>query len=334
MRQRLSGQADRDAPAVSICIPTWRSQAFIARTLDFALGQTYPRTRVLVSVDQCNDDTAETCRAYARGDARVQVFVQPGRLGWARNVNFLLDRVETELFFLYFHDDVIVPQYTERMVRALQRRPDAASVHCDMGHFGGSDHVSVGVEYPAALARRLGWFLVAPDRGSPLRSLTRSTALASGLRLPVTAVDGLWANEPYLLRLLAAGPALHLPETLYFRWDKRTGGLTDGWRQLPLEQVYAGYRDNVSSFLAILDAAAVSDGEREALRFCLYAYVMLRARMVERERGAAAPRDAQDVHAAFAAMRVPDCLGLLGTDVEAWALRLYDQLESTGAKVA
>ena len=183
------------------------------------------------------DGTAEICHAYARADRRVEVFEQRARLGWARNVNFLLDKVGTEFYCLYFHDDLIEPGYVERLLSALRRRPDAVSAHCDMGHFGASEHVSHGVDYPESAVHRIAWFLVAPNRGSPLRSLTRSLVLRAGLRLPTDAVDGLWASEPYLLGLLAAGPALRVPETLYLRWDKRcrrispTAGSDSRWQQ-------------------------------------------------------------------------------------------------------
>jgi glycosyltransferase involved in cell wall biosynthesis len=315
----LPGLFGRERSSVSICIPTWQSRPFIARTLDFALGQTHPDTRVLVSVDHCDDGTADLCRARAAGDPRVQLFVQPERLGWARNVNFLLEQVRTGYFFLYFHDDVIVPQYTERMLRALQARPDAVSAHCDMGHFGGSDHVSEGVDYPETVAHRLGWFFAAPNRGSPLRSLTRSSALASGLRLPTTAVDGLWANEPYLMRLLTAGPALRVPETLYFRWDKRAGALTDGWRHLPLEQLYSGYAANMSTGLEIIDGAAVSTLERAALRLCLRVNTLWQIRTAENQHAPVARRSAAEIHPVFAEAEDPDTLDALGEQLAAWA---------------
>jgi hypothetical protein len=181
--------------------------------------------------------------------------------------------------------------------------------------------VSSGVDYPATVAHRLAWFLVAPNRGSPLRSLTRSSALRAGLRMPTDAIDGLWANEPYLMRLLAAGPALHVPETLYFRWDKRAGGLTDGWRGLSLDQQYAGYRAIISSLLAIIDAAAVSDAERRALRFCLQAHMVDRIRTIERQHAAAGRRPIGDLHPAFSADRDPDELSAFDDQIQAWALR-------------
>jgi glycosyltransferase involved in cell wall biosynthesis len=318
--------AARTAPDVSICIPTWQSQAFIERTLRFALGQTHRNLRVLVSVDHGSDDTAAICRSVAADDPRLELFEQPERLGWARNVNVLLDAVRTETFFLYFHDDVIVPQYTERMLTALRDHPEAASAHCSMGHFGASDHVSEAGDYPAGTARRLAWFLSSPLRGSPLRSLTRSSVLARGVRLPTDAVDGLWANEPYLLRLLSAGPAVGVRETLYFRWDKRAGGLTEGWSRLPLEQAYAGYRANIDSLFAAIDAAPISEAERAALRFCVFVQVVPRIRRIESEHRVAAARALDQLHPAFGGLASSPPLGILGEEIASLLQRRHAEL--------
>ena len=322
----MNAVSHQAVPEVSLCIPTWQSRAFIDRTLAFALGQTHPAIRVLVSVDACDDGTAEACLDIAATEPRLQVFVQSERLGWVRNVNFLLDQVRSELFCLYFHDDVIVPQYVERLVAALRERSDAASVHCDMGHFGGNERVLHGGDYPATAAGRLGWYLVAPNRGAPLRSLTRTSALRAGLRMPVDTVDGMWANEPYLMRLLAIGPALRVPETLYFRWDRRAGGLTEGWRSLPLEQQVAGYLSNVSVLQAIIDAAGVSAAERQALRFCLQVHVLGHIRILERQQGATCSRHAWENHPLLTGLRIPDALPVLGEQIGTWALQHHERL--------
>lgn len=308
---------------VSICIPAWQSAAFIGRTLDFALGQTHRRIRVLVSVDRSDDGTAELCLARASADRRLQVFVQHERLGWAGNVNFLLGRVRTPYFFLYFHDDVLLPQYTERLLHRLRSRPDAASVHCDMGHFGATDHVSVGLAYEGAAVQRLGAFLVAPERGSPLRSLTRTTVLARGARMPEDACAGLWANEPYLMRLLAAGPALHLPETLYYRWDQRSGGLTDGWKRLAPGQLQQGFAANIRTALGIIASVATGDGERRALNYCLQVHMRPRLHALAREHGAAATIDLGAIAPELTVAPAPGELDCLGGEIREWLARRH-----------
>jgi hypothetical protein len=314
---------------VTICIPAYRAEAFIERTLDFALGQTHRDIRVLVSVDAAGDRTADLCRARARTDPRLAVATHDDRLGWARNVNFLLDRVQTPLFFLYFHDDVIVPRYTSTLLAALEARPEAASVHCDVGLFGGSDEVKPGFEYGGETEERLAAFLVAPQRGSPLRSLARRELLDAGLRLPTEGIDGLWANEPFLFELVGRGPALRVPETLYFRWDKRSGGLTDGWQSLALEQVYASYRANVARFEAIIDQLVPAADARERLRFCLYLHQMRRVRALERQRGAAEPIAPERIHPGF--VREPPPLEALGPRIRDWALASHATLIAAGA---
>jgi len=298
--------------AVTICIPAWRSQAFIQRTLDCARRQTHERVRVLVSVDLCDDGTADICRANAGRDPRLEVFAHEERLGWARNVNFLLDRVRTPYFFLFFHDDVILPAYVATMLAALRARPEATSVHCDMGHFGASDHVSVGFDYSGGPEARLASFLLVSRRGSPLRSLTRAALLRDGLRLPTDAVDGLWANEPFLLTLVGAGPALRVPEALYLRWDKRAGGLTDGWKGLSLQQLYDGYAANTATFLRIIERFVPAPAARKRLTYCVYLHQMARIRTIEADRQAPAPIEPERVHPAFGGIetRPPDLSGL------------------------
>ena len=204
MFRELLGRLARSDDTVSICIPAWQSESFIERTLHCAAMQTHKSLQILVSVDHSEDATGVICESFARKDFRVSVFIQRERLGWARNVNFLLERVRSPFFFLYFHDDLIDPDYTRRLLKTLSKYPDAMSCHCDMGHFGGSDYVSQGRTYTGSAAQRLATFLVTPTRGSPLRSLTRSAALGKNLRLPTNAIGGFWANEPYLMRLVAA----------------------------------------------------------------------------------------------------------------------------------
>lgn len=305
---------------VTICIPAWNAEPFIDRTIRCAREQTHESIVIRISVDRCDDATASICEAHAREDARIEVFVQPERLGWAGNVNFLLERVRTEFFFLFFHDDLLRPTYTARLLHALRERPDAASAHCDMGHFGVSDHVSLGRAYEGRVARRLAELLVVPERGSPLRSMTRTALGGATLRMPTGAVAGFWANEPYLMNLIAAGPAVHVPETLYLRWDQRHGGLTDGWKRLSLEQIVSGFSANVSAALEILERAGISGAERDVLVFCLYVNIMPRVRAAAVEHGEGLLLRDEDVHPCFADMMVPDALSSFGDDIERWAL--------------
>lgn len=321
----LFNRRNRPDETVTICIPAWRAETFIERTLNCALAQTHAKLRILVSVDQGEDATLPICEKFTSADSRVEVFAQKERLGFAGNVNFLLGRVQSPFYFLYFHDDIILPTYTERLLKALRKDPNATSAHCDMGHFGASDHVSIGCNYAGSAARRLATFLVAPERGSPLRGLTRSEILSEKLRLPTNAAGGFWANEPYLMRLLAAGPAVRVPKVLYLRWDQRKEGLNEGWKGLSPAQVVSGFQANIASALAII-AEATSPAEREILVFCLYVHTMLRVRDFEHKAGIPPIGSAEELHPAFANRSLPATLVDLGPDIESWTLRRYRRL--------
>ena len=49
----------------------------------------------------------------------MEVHAHREQQGWFGNVNSLLDRVDTEFSFIYFHDDVIDSTYSEQLVGAL-----------------------------------------------------------------------------------------------------------------------------------------------------------------------------------------------------------------------
>ena len=286
-------------------------------TLRCASAQTHASLRILVSVDRSTDATAAVCQAYAQRDPRVEVHVQEERLGWAGNVNFLLRKVETEFFFIYFHDDVILPVYTERLLAALRECPEAASAHCDMGHFGASQHVSIGHRYSGSTAQRLVEFLVVPSRGSPLRSLTRTAMMGPDFGLP-TDGGGFWANEPYLMSLLVAGPALHVPEVLYQRWDQRDGGLTDSWKRYTFAQVITGYRGYLRAALRVLESAALTPAELDVLVFCLYVRIMAKVRAAEKVHAVLSAVRPEDLHPRFAGVRMPDGLDAFGPQIQEW----------------
>jgi hypothetical protein len=321
------------AAEVSVCIPAWRAADFIDRTLHCAREQTHDALRIVVSIDLSDDGTEEVCNAHARADRRIEVHTQRERLGWAKNVNFLLDRVDTEFAFLYFHDDIIEPTYTEQLVGSLRERPDAASAHCDMGHFGGSDWVNPGRQYEGTAAERVVTFLAAPDRGSLLRSMLRRTVLDDGLRMPTGSNAGVWANEPFLIKLVAGGPALRVPETLYRRWDERDGGLTDSWRSLGFDEVVDGHRVNAQYALGVIDSMRPSPDERAVLMFALFVNMMGRVRDAERVYDAATVSPPERLLPVFAGMTVPPALHTLPAPLQTWVDKAYDRLlRETGAR--
>lgn len=314
------------AARVSILIPCYNSASFIDRTLYFARGQTVGDVTIQVSIDAGDDNTAHIVQSHAARDSRIVVHEQRSRLGWAGNVNFLLGQVDTPYFFLYFHDDVLLPQYTHCMLECLQAHPQAAGAYCDMGHFGDSDHVSTGPAYLGSTVERLLSLMLAPQRGSPLRALLR-TERAGHLRLAEMESGGFWANEPFLMEMLVAGSLEQVPEILYLRWNNRSGGLTDGWKKLPTSTVVSGWQANIEIRLNILTRATHEPAERAALVFALYLQTYPVLRKLANEQGAALFPTAASLHPLFANPGTPDLLAPYGATIEGWGRARFERCQ-------
>lgn len=117
---------------VSIIIPAFNAQDFIAETLDSVLAQTYPNIEVIVVDDGSTDQTAQIVQSYG---TQVQYFYQPNSGGCAVPRNTGIKRSSGE--FLCFHDadDIMLQGRISSQVDFMQRNPHLGLVFCDYRNF-------------------------------------------------------------------------------------------------------------------------------------------------------------------------------------------------------
>lgn len=316
----------------TICIPAFQAAPFIARTLDCAQAQSERAIAIHVSVDQSDDETADICEARAALDPRIRVSRQGQRVGWSDNTNCLIRDVQTPFFFLYFHDDLIADTYVERLCGLLRSRPDAATAHGDMKHFGATEHVAAGAAYEGGSFERQFQFLEGKHQPPLLRAMTRTNARRRmDIFVPSSRAGANGAHHVYVLGLLAAGASLHAPEVLYQRHNMRSGGLTESWRQMSFAQVRDAFEDNAEAVMNL----RMGDGVRELQRLVAYLFVMTRMRLAEQEREIVDPIPAAAVSPHFVDFSPLRALkgaeaGLLKRALSAYARLLYvegDQCE-------
>ncbi len=295
-------------PQVTLCIPTYQSETFIERTLGHASAQSHRNLRVLVSIDQSTDATEEICRRYAAADSRFEVYAHESRMGWAHNLNFLLDKVESEFFCIYFHDDLIDPRYLELLLAELISRPDAASSQADTLHVDprGRQRRSSGRAQEGSDFDRVVAALADPFVGSPLRALIRTALAKPDVRFPAASVQGFGGHIPFTAALLAAGPVLHVPEILYWRPDKRKGGLVDGWKKTPIRDLVSDHRINAREILETIDRCEATEAERTVMRFVAALHLMSVLRQRETGAGERTLVAATEISSAFEIDTPPD----------------------------
>lgn len=212
---------------------TCESSAFIARTLDAVLAQSYANLRVIISDDASSDATVEICDRYAVADPRVELHRHARRLGWVGNVNRVLGHAKGRYLMIMPHDDEIAPDYLAALVRALESRPDAAAAFTDMVAVGMDDEPRLwvfdscdGVARPAdrasrVVARRGPWWLC-------YRSLVRMSAFREIGGLTTNLRGEFSADMPWVLRLAIAGELVRVPRVLYTK-HRRPTSVSRSW---------------------------------------------------------------------------------------------------------
>lgn len=76
-----------DIPVVSVIVPVYNTQAWLAKCIDSLLGQTMEEIEILLINDGSTDYSGAICEAYAERDPRIRYYVQSNRgVSAARNV--------------------------------------------------------------------------------------------------------------------------------------------------------------------------------------------------------------------------------------------------------
>ena len=111
-----------DRPLVSVCIPAYNAERWIAGALDSAVVQTYEELEIVVADNASTDATVELARALR--DPRIRVESATHTIGAVANHNRAI-RLSRGAFVKFLHaDDLLLPTCVEEMV-ALAREDES-----------------------------------------------------------------------------------------------------------------------------------------------------------------------------------------------------------------
>lgn len=117
-------------PLVSILIPTYNREAYIADCIDSALNQTYPNIEVVV-VDNCSTDrTFQICLEFQLKDPRVKVFQNSENIGPVRNWQKCAEKAEGSYVKVLFSDDELLPDCVQALVQKIESNRSVGLVYC------------------------------------------------------------------------------------------------------------------------------------------------------------------------------------------------------------
>jgi len=258
-------------PRLSIGLPVYNGDDYLAESLDSVLGQTFGDFELIISDNTSTDGTAEICQSYVKQDSRIRYIRQPYNIGMVPNHNFVLSEARGELFKWASDDDLYARDLFERCVSALDERPNVVLAHSWSAMIDSAGAVVGQFEFAVAADRES-----APDR---FRSMlfdgwddyTYGVIRTSVLRQLPPHNSFHFADRILNTRIALFGPFHLVPDWLYFRREHPDRQLTvrtrcalmdprRGNQMLhPIARLYAEY---LLGYLSAIRGAPLSVADR------------------------------------------------------------------------
>lgn len=112
------------APRVSIGLPVFNGENFVADAISSVLAQTLTDFELIIQDNASTDRTREICADFAARDPRVRYQRNVRNLGAAPNYNLAFNAARGRYFKWLAHDDRLTPEYLQATTQALEERPD------------------------------------------------------------------------------------------------------------------------------------------------------------------------------------------------------------------
>jgi glycosyltransferase involved in cell wall biosynthesis len=210
------------APRLSIGLPVYNGEEYLAESLDALLGQSFADFELIITDNASTDGTAEIARRYVAADPRVRYERLTTNIGAAGNHNHVFTLARGELFKWASHDDLYGRDLLARCVEALDEHPEMILAHAGTAIIDGDGTVVEPFDYRLATdspsaPERFASLLYAPG-GDDFYGVIRADVLRR-----VKPHDSYHhADRTFVMDLAMQGPFIQVPELLYFRRDHPT----------------------------------------------------------------------------------------------------------------
>lgn len=111
-------------PTVSIAMPAYNCERFIAQSIESLLAQTYGDFELVISDNASTDGTESVCRHYEALDPRVRYVRRTDNIGGPGNFRHVFSLCQGRLHKWSTADDYWDPRFLAEAVAVLEREPD------------------------------------------------------------------------------------------------------------------------------------------------------------------------------------------------------------------
>jgi hypothetical protein len=238
-------QSSVDLPRISFLVPGHGVAAFLGDALSSLQSQSVKAWEAVVVDDGVPNDIERAARQFS-DDTRVR-FLNTRHGGPSVARNYAAAASRAPILALLDGDDMVEPDYAEKMIEAFDAQPDLAFVTCDATYFGKGNRVgaryssyypqSEDITLDSVLSRKFCVFVGSSIRRSAFVSI-------NGFDETLSCAEDLdlW------IRLLSCGPARCIGQPLA-RYRRRAGSLSSD-----VERLAAAERCVYQKAYATLDA--------------------------------------------------------------------------------
>jgi len=197
--EEMEKQMPRTAgkPVVSIGMPVYNAERYLARAVDSLLKQDYADFELILSDNASTDGTWTLCREYAERDKRVRIYQNERNRGAVENFKRVCDAARGDYFMWAAADDYWLPGFVSALVKALEADPSAGVAMTAFERVREDGTIQDAVRFEKWNPNRLGylWMMLclASSRGAHhvfIYGLFRASLINAAMRHSIPQVPG------------------------------------------------------------------------------------------------------------------------------------------------
>lgn len=103
---------------IDVLLATYNGEKYVKEQIDSILNQTYKNIHLIISDDCSTDNTRNILKDYEKND-KITIYYQEKNLGYIKNFEFLISKVENDIYMLSDQDDYWLPEKIEKTYKKL-----------------------------------------------------------------------------------------------------------------------------------------------------------------------------------------------------------------------
>ena len=115
-------------PILSVLMPVFNSERFVAETIDSVLNQTFTDFEFLILDDASTDKSFEIIKDFEKQDSRIKVYQNEKNLGVVESRNKLIELSKGKYIAWIDSDDIALENRFEEEIKFLEEHPEIGMV--------------------------------------------------------------------------------------------------------------------------------------------------------------------------------------------------------------